>query len=522
MIRFLMIFLFTILALCSEESKLHFLVHPLQGTDPSESREIQSGISRFVLSKYSDRYRVFDPEVTASLMNSLRREEISTCSDLSCERELDFRLQISEKIIPILQKKNEDIQLRLLLYRIGEGGFEKVREIDRTFPADQKSYYTKELTRALLDPNHEIREPQSSSFETTEQTLPEEDLNLSTNDSFDSTPDFDPLIPFVPLETMLPPISREEKVRLALSEEKCQSRADALDYQSSIKCFQDLSREYLNLNVRTSSEESNRITKIQEDLEKEFRIFKENKKGVYQDFLSHQLVRHKLSKKSKKVFFLKESARSIKSLHPEAQEMKSWKTQDEDLNQNFQKLLSSIPPEIFSEEESDLLDKPELTPEKKKKAIRKSLFLPGSGHVYLEPDSNRSKLLFYSGIGFTGLTLLSGLVYYKEQQTYNHYRPVFGSAGTLFPLREQSVLFYLDQTEFNSVRQRVDSSVRTFNLSIGLFLGFHLFALWDLSSLNPVPSGTVSEGWNLEIGNYSYFNQQRNEVRTQAEYIHVF
>jgi hypothetical protein len=119
---------------------------------------IVSEISETIVQSYSGEYQYIDESVYQGLYRKLKSQQSIGCSTEACMKMIEDNINIDMKLTGKIKKRGTNYTLLLKKLDLRKNG-EVLKQQDYIFSEDKLEYYTKELTKAVMEKNYVVRQP---------------------------------------------------------------------------------------------------------------------------------------------------------------------------------------------------------------------------------------------------------------------------------------------------------------------------------------------------------------------------
>lgn len=132
--------------------------------DKEREVRIRNSISKTMVSRYKNKFRLIDDETVKNLMARLKIQQQMGCSTEKCERMIDDAINADYKITGRLTREEDD-KFRLILKKFRFQNYESTMEntVEKVFSKKYLEYYARQLSIQLIEPRYEIIEKEGES-----------------------------------------------------------------------------------------------------------------------------------------------------------------------------------------------------------------------------------------------------------------------------------------------------------------------------------------------------------------------
>ena len=111
-----------------------------------------------------------------------------------------------------------------------------------------------------------------------------------------------------------------------------------------------------------------------------------------------------------------------------------------------------------------------------------SIYFPGLGQIQAFPDEDKSRTLFYSGIMAFSHLIYRGSVYYGANLNYQTAQRINPIYQLTLDNNTRTIINYIDYSNFQNLKNEVETASQNFSISAGLFGFIYLISLGDVLS----------------------------------------
>ena len=111
-----------------------------------------------------------------------------------------------------------------------------------------------------------------------------------------------------------------------------------------------------------------------------------------------------------------------------------------------------------------------------------SIYFPGLGQIQAFPDEDKSRTLFYSGILAFSHLIYRGSVYYGANLNYQTAQRINPIYQLTLDNNTRTIINYIDYSNFQNLKNEVETASQNFSISAGLFGFIYLISLGDVLS----------------------------------------